>query len=104
MDGSWDISFWKQWSEYIFQNGLGNVYNSNIDYLPLFHYILKIFGFIQGSVEKIDGNIHYLKSITLLFHFVTGFFLALVIKRKEHSWDTILLNILFYLLSIAILI
>ncbi len=103
-DGNnWDINCWKQWAEYIFENGLGNVYNSNTDYLPLFHYVLKIFGVFQGSIEKIGSNIHYLKSITLLFHFLTGFFLISLIKKKGSSPDNMIVYVLFYLLNIAIL-
>ena len=99
----WDISCWKQWAEYIFENGLGNVYNSGTDYLPLFHYVLKIYGVFQGSLEKIGSNIHYLKSITLLFHCITGFFLISLIKKKDSNPDSIIISALFYLLNITIL-
>lgn len=99
-----DVRFWENWATHIFENGLGDIYNSNTDYLPLFHYILKVFGDFQGSTEDIHNNIHYLKIITLLFDFVIGFFIALLIKKEEISWDTVLLNILlFYFLNMAIL-
>ncbi len=95
---------WRQWAEYIFQNGLSNVYHSSTDYLPLFHYILKLFGLLEGSIEKINDNIHHLKSIVLLFHFVTGFFLVLMIKKETQNWNKMLKNIfLFYLFNIAVI-
>ncbi len=100
---SFDMGCWKQWAEYIFKNGLGNVYQSNTDYLPLFHYVLKIFGLLQGNVENIGRNIHFLKSFTLLFHFVTGFFLISFIKKRIISSDKKIVYVLFYLLNIAIL-
>ncbi len=100
---SWDMDCWKQWANYIFENSLGEIYHSNTDYLPLYHYVLLLFGFIQGSVAKIGYNIHYLKLITLLFHFVTGFFLALLIKKPADSWEKVRGECLFYLLNIAIL-
>lgn len=99
---SYDIYCWKEWTKYIYQNGLGNVYNSFTDYLPLYHYILKLYGLIQGSIENIESNIYQLKLINLLFHFVTGFFMALFIKRN-HSWEKVIFFIVFYLLNISIL-
>ncbi|MFV0530737.1 MAG: hypothetical protein ACK5MD_04795 [Flavobacteriales bacterium] len=98
-----DIRYWGNWAVYIFENGLGNIYRSDTDYLPLFHYILKIFGVFQESIEKIWNNIHYLKSITLLFHFITGFFLISLIKKKGSTPDNMIISVLFYLLNIAIL-
>jgi len=101
---AWDMNCWRVWADYIFINGLGNIYNSGTDYLPLFHYILKAFGNIQGSIKSIDDNIYYLKLITLIFDFILGFFIALTIKKKENTWDNVLLNtILFYLLNLPIL-
>ena len=101
---SFDISCWKQWTVYIFQHGLGNVYHSQTNYLPLLHYILKVLGLSQGSVEAINAHIHYLKSIVLIFHFITGYFIALLIKREENTWNKVILNVfLFYLFNIAVL-
>lgn len=48
-------------------------------------------------------NKHYLKMFTLVFHFVTGYFVYLFVKRKNESWDTALINTLFYLVNIAVL-
>jgi Gpi18-like mannosyltransferase len=99
----WDISCWKTWAVYIFQNGLGNIYHSNSDYLPLYYYLLKLFGLLQGSPEKIGTNIHYLKSMTLIFHFISGFYLVLIIRKDSQSWDKMWVPALFYILNIAVL-
>jgi len=77
-----DMYCWTLWTNFIFTNGLSNVYSCGTDYLPLYHYILKLFGSFQGSIENINSNIHYLKLITLPFDFITGFFIALLIKRR----------------------
>lgn len=98
-----DLWCWTKWAEYMFQNGLGQIYNSNSDYLPLYHYILYLYSLSQVSIEEIGRNIYYLKFVTLLFHFVTGFFLALMIKKDQDSWDKVLTNVMYYLLNIAIL-
>ena len=100
---SYDINCFKDWTNYIFNHGLQNVYKSSTDYLPLYHYILTIFGLFQGSIENIEVNIHYLKVITLFFHFVTGYFLILLIKKNDWSSDKMIVYVLFYLLNIAVL-
>lgn len=99
----YDLDCWRKWSKFIFNNGLQNVYESNTDYLPLFLYILKVFGLLQGNIQNIDSNIHYLKLITLLFHFAGGLFLISWIKEKEWSSDKMTVYFLYYLLNIAIL-
>ncbi len=98
-----DLWFWMDWSAYSFENGLGNVYNGSTDYLPLYHYALWCYGHIQGSKESIIANIHYLKLVTIIFHFVSGFFLLKWIKKESESWDNTLYTVLFYLLNFAIL-
>ena len=98
-----DMNCWKDWTKYIFNHGLHNVYKSGTDYLPLYHYILTIFGLFKGSIENIEVNIHYLKLITLFFHFVTGYFLILLIKKNDWSSDKMIVYVLFYLLNIAVL-
>ena len=100
---SWDINCFKDWTKYIFNHGLHNVYKSGTDYLPLYHYILTIFGLFQGSIENIEVNIHYLKVITLFFHFVTGYFLILLIKKNDWSSDKMIVYVQLYLLNITIL-
>lgn len=100
---SGDISCWRFWAEYIYKNSLGEVYLSRTDYLPLYHYVLALFGFWQKSFENIEKNIYLLKGVTLIFHFISTFFLILYIRKKEHTTENILLRSLFYLLNIAVL-
>ena len=50
-----DISCWKQWAAYIFKNGLGNIYTSQTDYLPLYHYILKFYSIFQKNYATVVG-------------------------------------------------
>lgn len=99
----YDLYCWRNWTKFIFSNGLQNIYESDTDYLPLYFYALKIFGLLQGNVESIDKNIHYLKLITLLFHFIGGFFLMLWIKEKNWNSTKMTIYLLYYLLNIAIL-
>ena len=98
----WDLACWNGWSKYIFTNGLGNVYKSLTDYLPLYHYILYLFGLIQGSIEDIDRNIYLLKIITIIIEFIGGLFLIKLIKEKIDNPYEWFFYSMFYFLNIAV--
>jgi Gpi18-like mannosyltransferase len=77
---------WTSWANYIFCNGLENIYKLNdVDYLPLYHYVLWFFGKIQGSTENIISNINDLKYITIVFEFISILVLYQFIK---HNYKT----------------
>jgi Gpi18-like mannosyltransferase len=98
-----DMMLWQKWTVHTFENGLGNAYGSGTDYLPLYHYVLYLFGTVQGSTSAIALNIHWLKAITLVFHFITAWFVLRIIHKKGESIHRSILYALFYLLNIAIL-
>lgn len=77
---------WRRWCGYILKDGLGNLYHSYIDYLPLYPYILFIFTKIQGTTEAIAGNIHYLKAFTLIFDFAGAFLAVYFVPKTERKW------------------
>lgn len=99
----YDNYCWQQWAKFSFENGLANIYNNNTNnYLPLYHYILYGYAIIQGSVENIEANIYYLKLVTLIFQFITGYYILKLINSNKIS-ESSLFNVLFYLLNIAVL-
>lgn len=98
-----DIRLWKIWSIYGFENGLGNVYGSHSNYLPLYHYILYVFAAVMGSAKAIGDHIYLLKGITLLFHFITGYFFIRFLSKTKVNEANYLFYVLFYLLSISVL-
>lgn len=97
----YDTYCWAVWSSYSSANGLHNIYYSDTDYLPLYHYILYFFGKIVGY-ESVGQYVYYLKSITLIFHFITGFFVLQLIKNLYTPGKALLYTILFFLLNVAI--
>ncbi len=98
---NFDTFSWKEWSKYIYQNGLSSAYKSWTDYLPFYQYVLYIFGQIQGSVEHIEQNIYYLKIFTLIFDFISGYLIFSILKKKYQDGNTALVISLFYFLNIA---
>lgn len=99
---AWDNYCWAEWSKYIFENGIGNVYKFWTDYLPLYHYFLWFYDSFQLSKEAVDANIHYLKVFPLLFHVISGYFVVLLIQ-KDRRENRPLAKSLFYLLNVAVL-
>ncbi|RPH31494.1 MAG: hypothetical protein EHM93_13325 [Bacteroidales bacterium] len=99
---SYDLSCWSGWCKHIFTNGLGKAYQSGTDYLPLYHYILYLFGLIQGSTENIERNIYLLKVFTIIAEFIGGFFLIKLIKERISNTYEQFFYSMFFFLNIAV--
>lgn len=99
----YDTYCFTEWAKHIDQFGLGAIYTSWSDYPPLYHYILKIYGAFAGNADGIERKIQFLKLITLIFHFITGYYVLLWTKKDQQTWDNALFKNLFYLFNIAIL-
>ena len=98
-----DLFCWIEWATYSYTNGLPNIYKSWTDYLPLYHYVLFVFGNIQGSVEAIAENINNLKYFTLLFELGSTLFLFKILEKHFKDTYKALFYSLFYFLNIAVL-
>ena len=63
----YDLGWWKMWSIHDWRYGLKDAYyQSNTDYLPLYHYVLWGFGCFVGSEQAIGHYIGYIRVFTLL--------------------------------------
>jgi Gpi18-like mannosyltransferase len=94
---------WTIWSTFSRENGLGNVYKCGTDYLPLYHYILFVFGKWQKVSAEIAPNLYVLKNITLLFEMIIGFQLFRLKYLQTKNFEKALLYSLFYMLNICVL-
>ena len=65
-----DMTYWEAWAISNVRGGLSNTYSGTTDYLPLYHYVLYIYGILQGSEEAIIAHIRYLKVVTVLFDLI----------------------------------
>ncbi len=97
-----DMHCWKEWTKFIFNNGLANAYKSGTDYMPIMQYFMFAFGEIQGSIQNIEKNINYIKTIALTFDFIGGIFLLKIINEKIISSRRQFYFSLFYFLNIAV--
>jgi Gpi18-like mannosyltransferase len=87
-----DMYYWVEWSSYIFEHGLGNVYQlESNNYNPLYHYILWLYNQMMGSLEKVHYYIHFLKGYTLFFDFAGAFWAAFLVRERERRFGLALL-------------
>lgn len=96
-----DMECWANWAAFIRINGLTNIYYSNTDYLPAYHYMLYIYGHSMDSIDAIYSHLKYFKLIVFLFHLGSSFFLMRIIHMISEKEDV--KYGIFYLLNIAVL-
>ncbi|RZK61798.1 MAG: hypothetical protein EOO59_04170 [Hymenobacter sp.] len=90
-----DVAYWQRWGVYIYEHGLGNVYQlPDNNYNPLYHYVLWLYGALLGSVEKFKYYIHYLKAFTLVFDFAGAFWAASLVGERSRRFGLALLLLL----------
>jgi Gpi18-like mannosyltransferase len=93
-----DMGYWKEWSLYLFKNGLGAAYHSGINYPPVMLYILYLFGLLQGSEVKIADNISTLRIFITFLDFLPALLILLnknfLPEQKKRIWF-LLLNIAY---------
>ena len=72
---------WPRWSNYAFEHGLSQIYNSDTNYMPFYLHWLYWFGKMQGSKELIYANSYQLKYFFLLFDFGGAIAIAWALRK-----------------------
>ena len=96
-----DMQSFENWANFIYKNGLGNIYKSDTNYTPLYHYLLFLFGILQGSLDEIHRNINTLKLLTVPFDLLGIYTVYLVLKQKLEDENLAMLISLFLLFNVA---
>ena len=87
-----DMNYWVEWATYIFEHGLGNVYQlPDNNYNPLYHYVLWLYGHLAGNVDKLKYYSHFLKAFTLVFDFAGAFWAASLVPERSRRFGLALL-------------
>ncbi|MCD8540048.1 MAG: hypothetical protein LRY55_09980 [Leadbetterella sp.] len=89
--GKYDRRCWINWSNYMLGNGLANIYRLEINYLPLYNYILFLYGKLMGTTEGIILHINSLKYITLFFELIGIAFVVALVRKQYARMETVLL-------------
>jgi len=90
----YDMECFQQWALYIHRHGLNNAYGSDTDYMPLYQYILWLYGQINGTDKAILDNISYLRCFTLAFDFLGLFYVVKWIDKKVAYYIVLVICIL----------
>ncbi len=89
-----DMSFWNGWANNIFQFGLGNIYNTDANYHPIFLFVLWFYGLFQNSITEIESNIYLIKIFPLIFDFVILIPIYFLCRKFNINFSLTLLLIL----------
>lgn len=81
------------WAVYIHQNGLRNAYGAT-DYMPVYQYIMWLFGKIMGTDQGIVDHISMLRCFTLLFDFAGIWYVYKWIDKKVAYFAILAVSIL----------
>jgi Gpi18-like mannosyltransferase len=92
-----DNQFWADWSWHIRVHGLRNAYGSGTNYLPLYQWIMWLYGKLVVNPDHIGLRIGYLRCFTLAFDFAGLWFAWKWMDRRVDP----LFFLLFNLLNIA---
>jgi Gpi18-like mannosyltransferase len=98
-----DLQHFINWGSYNFVHGLKNAFKSGTDYPPVFQYIFMLFVWTQSSVEGLVKNINFLKTIILIFDFLSVFIAFRFFRQRGFSIQNATFYSLFILLNIAYL-
>lgn len=94
----WDSLCWQNWATKIHDDGIGKVYESGSDYMPLYLYILSFYGDIQGNTEFIVKNSYKLKYFTYFIEVIAGLLLIrIVYEFTGNLIYSLLISLLYYL-------
>lgn len=81
-----DKLWWTDWCTMILNNGMGKLYEGNIDYPPFYPLFLYLYVKVQGSTAEIVNNLHYLKAFTLIFDFAGALLAISFVEKSERKW------------------
>lgn len=85
-----DIDYWEKWGSYSKEHGLTNIYYSDTNYYPLYHYILWPFAELFDTREALHAHMHYLRMVSFVFD-IWGVYIAYKWMQKKRSFWLLLL-------------
>lgn len=80
-----DMNFWLEWTNWIHNDGLGNIYHTNAQYHPFFLYCLWIFQEVMGSMDEVRAHLNYVKVFPLIFDFLGALTVFFILKKDTKN-------------------
>ena len=88
--GNNDRNCWITWSNYINHFGIQNVYKLRVDYPPLWHYFLWLFGKANPTPEGIYLKVYNLKYLVFFIETLSVFVVYRVLLANKIKYATLL--------------
>jgi hypothetical protein len=89
----YDMGCFARWAVYIYNHGLREAYNSEINYLPGHLYEIKLYTLLFNNETDILNNIYYLKYFTLAFD-IAGALLVSSLAKKSSIQQLLVLTLM----------
>lgn len=80
-----DMNFWREWTGWIHEHGIENIYNYKTEYHPFFLYCLGIFQWFMGSMAEVKAHLNYIKVFPLLFDFIGALSVFFILKEEKNK-------------------
>jgi len=90
-----DIGFWTHWAMFLKTKPFAEIYQINCDYMPMYLYVLKVYGIFQNTPSEFFENIHFLKAFSFIFDILTAYFIAHFMQKHLHKIGLFIVLILF---------
>src|SRR5690606_38202210 len=78
----WDNDLFLAWATHDVEEGLGNAYTLENNYLPFYHYILYGYAWLLGDVATLKEWFFGIHLVTLLFDMLGAWFIYRWIDRR----------------------
>ncbi len=96
---SFDFDCWSRWAWFAKENGLSNIYQSDSNYYPLYHYFLWGFALFYDSFDSLIQHLWLMRLLSFGFDIFGVYLVYLLINKKSNFVSLLLfslLNVGFY--------
>lgn len=94
----YDRSTFYTWFTYMWNEGFFGLFSHpDVNYMPLYLYVMKGFTYLFHDLESLNESMHYLKTFTLLFDIGGIYLLVRILRHFKIKED----NVFFVLFNIA---
>lgn len=89
-----DIGCWEYWAFFGKTEGLVNVYHSETNYFPLYHYILRAYAACFETKAALHEHMYLLRLVTFIFDIAGVYVVYRWLNRKTSFWLLLMISVL----------
>ena len=81
-----DMMSWWMWAEWIQDMGMARIYETSVNYHPVWLYGLYIYGALQSTKAEIAQNVNWIKVAPLLFDFLCAYTVFFFVRFEPKQY------------------